>query len=460
MPIVALSRPTSQNPSRTAKFRGAFANHFKVKWLVMAGSKRSPGVSDTLDNWHQYPFFTPPANAGYALFVDVDRPGAVLDIFLRIPTDIAPSWVIETPDGAQAGWFIDPVDLRDTARTHPIRYARAIGQALTTALSGDLLVDPLSPSRVRNPAYERAGTFAAATPPIYHLGQLYEALKVAGLWTQQALTFHNGRPTVQPDKGPIDRGERNNRIFDAARYVAYAGGDYKAEAWAANDRCDTPLKANEVHQIINSISRYMARYGHTRTNGPTTAMPATMRQALSEMGRRGGLRNTPAQQAARAKGPVAAAAARKDRANQHARTAHHYRRRGLSRAQIAAKLGKHPSTVSRYLRRWMPLSQEQVQACITGASGVVHLHPLPHLSPLTALGYSRLTESSAHPLESHRLAATLQVSRPAHGCGTTTSSDVVTSTNRSLSSVGLQPQPGFLYGQQYRKLVHCLRGSL
>lgn len=76
MPIVALSRPTTHTPSRTAKFRGAFANHFNVKWLVMAGSKNSPGVAQTLDKLHQYPFFTPPANVGYALFVDVDRPGA------------------------------------------------------------------------------------------------------------------------------------------------------------------------------------------------------------------------------------------------------------------------------------------------------------------------------------------------------------------------------------------------
>ena len=377
MPIVALLRPATHNPSRTAKFRSTFASHFSVKWLVMAGSKSSPGVSETQDRWHQYPFFTPPANAGYALFVDVDRPGAVLDIFERIPADIAPSWVIETPNGAQAGWFIDPVDLRDTARPHPIRYAKAVGQALTIAIDGDELVDPLSPSRVRNPAYERAGTFAAATPPIYQLGQLHDALKAADLWPQQELTFHNGRPAVRPETGPIAYGERNNRIFDAARYVAYVGGDYKTEAWAANDRCDTPLKANEVQHIINSISRYMTSYGHVRANGPTTAMPVTMRQALAAMGRRGGLRNTPAQQVARAKGPAAAAAARKHRANQHARTAHHLRRKGLSRAQIAAKLGKHPSTVSRYLRRWIPVPTAELLRCVTGASGVTWGPPAP-----------------------------------------------------------------------------------
>ncbi len=384
MPIVALSCPTSQNASRTAKFRGAFASHFSVRWLVCAGAKGSPGVSDTRDRWHQYPFFTPPANAGYALFVDVDRPGAVVDIFSMLPAEIAPSWVVETPNGAQAGWFIDPVDLRDTARPHPIRYARAVGQALLQAVDGDPLVDALSPSRVRNPAYEHADLFATATPPNYQLGDLYAALKAANLWPQHDQVLRNGRPTVQPQIGPIASGERNTAIFDAARYVAYAGGDYKAEAWAANDRCGTPLPANEIRHIINSISRYMARIGHTRPDGATTAVPDTMRQALSAMGRRGGLANTLAQQAARAKGPTAATAARKHRAHHTACQAHHYRRKGLNQAQIAAKLGKHPSTISRYLRRWMPLTPEQIQACITGASGDAGFYPtvrsLPHRS--------------------------------------------------------------------------------
>lgn len=393
MPIVAPSRPTTHKPSPTAKFRGAFANHFTVKRLVMAGAKTSPGVSQTLNKLSQYPFFTPPANAGYALFVDVDRPGAVLDIFSVIPSQIVPSWVIETPKGAQAGWFIDPVDLRATAREHPIRYARAVGKALSQALGGDSLVDPLSPSRVRNPAYEHADLFAAPAPPIYQLGDLYTALKAANLWTHIRLPFTNGKPAVQPRKTVIPVGKRNTGVFDAARFIAYTGGDYKAEAWAANDRCATPLPANEVHQIINSISRYMARFDRTRRDGPTTPMPDTMRQVLSEMGRRGGLRNTLAQQAARAKGPAAAAAARTHRANQHARQAHYYRRKGLTRAQIATKLGKDPSTVSRYLRRWLPLTPHQIQACITGASGVAAYHRTP-LQPLPRHCPSRAQHST------------------------------------------------------------------
>lgn len=369
MPIVALSRPTTHTPSRTAKFRGAFANHFNVKWLVMAGSKNSPGVAQTLDKLHQYPFFTPPANVGYALFVDVDRPGAEVDIFTSVPPEIAPSWVIATPNGAQAGWFIDPVDLRENARPHPIRYAKNVGKALRQAVGGDPLVDPLSPSRVRNPAYEPAGTFATANPKVYHLGELYTALKDAGLWIEESWTFSNGKPVVRPTKGSIPVGNRNQGIFDAARFVAYDGGDYESEAWAANDRCATPLKANEVQHIISSIARYMATKGYVRTSSTSTAMPETMRQTLSEMGRRGGLANTPAQRAARAKGPAAAAAARKRCAYQKAKQAQHLRRKGYNRQQIAAELGRDPSTVSRYLRRWIPVPMREMLACITGASG-------------------------------------------------------------------------------------------
>src|SRR5699024_4714323 len=319
----------------------------------MAGSKNSPGVAQTLDKLHQYPFFTAPANAGYALFVDVDKPGAVLDIYATIPADITPSWVIETPNGAQAGWFIDPVDLRDNARPHPIRYARNIGKALRHVVGGDPLVDPLSPSRVRNPAYEHADTFAPPNPKIYHLGDLYTALTAAGLWTQEPLKFSNGKPLVQPPTGSIPVGNRNKGIFDAARFVAYAGGDYVAEAWAGNDRCVIPLKANEVHHIINSIARYMATKGYVRTNSTSTAMPETMHQTLSEMGRRGGLANTPAQRTARAKGQAPDTADRKHRAKQQAKQAKRLRRQGYSRLEIATKLGRAACTISRYLRRWI-----------------------------------------------------------------------------------------------------------
>src|SRR5699024_5463095 len=131
-------------------------------------------------------------------------------------------------------------------------------------------------------------------------GQLEQALKAADLWTA-APVFNHGTPRIQPPTGILEIGERNQGIFDAARFVAYAGGDYAAEAWAANKRCVEPLGSTEVQAIINSITRFMATAPHTRGTN-TVAMPDVMRQALADMGRKGGKRNTPAQQAARAKG--------------------------------------------------------------------------------------------------------------------------------------------------------------
>src|SRR5699024_5818428 len=97
-----------------------------------------------------------------------------------------------------------------------------------------------------NPAYEGAGTFASATPPVYRLGQLKEALDTAGLWPKNRV-IRQGKARLQSAKRTFKTGERNQGIFDDARFVAYDGGDYVAEAWAANERCVMPLSASEVN---------------------------------------------------------------------------------------------------------------------------------------------------------------------------------------------------------------------
>src|SRR5699024_9954705 len=102
---------------------------------------------------------------------------------------------------------------------------------------------------------------------------------------------------------------------------------------------------------------------------------------------------------------AAAAAARKRRAKQHAKHAQHLRRKGLSRTQIAAKLGKAPSTVSRYLRRWIPIPLREMLACITGASGgappTASTHPAQQ-SHATQLNRTRHSSNdSAHHNKSH-----------------------------------------------------------
>lgn len=337
-----------------AAFHGAFVTHAGVSFFRAAPTKTAPSQRVNPGELSDFQFYTPSKSVGACLVVDVDRPDAVLEIFEAIPAEIHPSWVIETRRGAQAGWLIDPVDLRETAREHPIRYAQAVGHALRAAVSGDEAVDPLTPSRVRNPVYTHAELRAPATPPVYGLRQLHHALADAGLWTHGPRL--NGRTiqhAAQAATAVIGEGNRNQTIFDVARHAAYRGEDYAAVAWETNDAADVPLPAAEVQGIIRSITRYISKVAKTPT-AATVAMPSQMREALSEMGRRGGLANTAAQRAARALGTQASIAARKRRTNQKARMAQKLHARGHTRRHIAGKLGTSLPTLCRWLRRYIP----------------------------------------------------------------------------------------------------------
>ncbi|MBE1525499.1 hypothetical protein H4W27_002673 [Nesterenkonia lutea] len=297
-----------------------------------------------------FEFFTPSRSVGSALVIDIDRPEALLEIFDTIPTEIRPSWIVETRKGAQAGWLIDPVDLRPSARERPVAYARAVGAALRDALAGDEAVDPLTPGRVRNPTYRRAELRAPATPPVYGLKQLHQTLKTADLWPERK-RFTGRSATKEAHRAvaaAMDTGNRNQTVFDVARQVAYAGGDFEAVAWETNDAAPEPLQAAEVRGIIRSIARYMV---NPRGHRSAVAMPSQMRELLAEMGRRGGLANTPAQRAARALGPRASSVVRRARANTKARQAQRMRAKGHSAAAIGRKLAASRATIYRWLRR-------------------------------------------------------------------------------------------------------------
>lgn len=334
-----------------AAFHGAFTAHAGVRFFRAATAKTAPSQRVASGHLHEFEFYTPSKSVGSALVVDVDRPEAVLEIFEAIPAQIHPSWVIETPRGAQAGWLIDPVDLRESAREHPIRYAQAVGHALRVAVDGDEAVDPLRPSRVRNPTYEHAELRAAATPPVYGLRQLHEALSAAELWTQPPALTGRSIATAATARSTtaITKGNRNQTIFDAARHAAYQGKDHAAVAWETNDAAEVPLPAAEVQGIIRSITRYMSRTHRTTT--ATVAMPSQMREVLSEMGRRGGQANTPAQRAARAKSCKAATAARTQATDTSARKAQRMHARGHTRGHICKTLGISAATLCRWLRR-------------------------------------------------------------------------------------------------------------
>lgn len=372
---------------RRASFAAIFRAHVGIGWWRVAPTKTAPPRSVSAGQLDEFEFMTPPGCVGAMLIVDIDRPEAVSEIYETVPAEIHPSWVVETRRGAQAGWLIDPVDLRPTARQHPVDYARAVGQALRTALDADTAVDPLTPSRVRNPVYSGAELRARADPPVYRLGELRSALDQAGLWQQPAQRAGSprrghGLALAQQQTGSISLGSRNVRVFDAARFAGYSGGDIEAAAWAAADRCDTPLPASEVRGIIRSVTRYVTRGCSPR--GAGAGLPDRLRRVLSDRGRRGGARGSVAQRAARALGPVAAAASRRARTDRLAATAQRLRRRGHTLAVVAEKLGTSVATASRWCRRII-LTHEPI--CSTGASGdanTQHHSPRPFRDALHA----------------------------------------------------------------------------
>lgn len=351
---------------RSSAFRAAFSAHLGVAHVRVATAKTVRSQTVSPSDLGDYEFFTPPSCLCPALIVDVDRSFAVLDIFDTIPAAIAPSWIIETPKGAQVGWFIDPVDMREEAREHPKRYARAVGTALRKALGGDDAVDPVSATRVRNPAYKRADTHTSGAPVVYSLKTLHRALEEADLWAPEHMLLSGGS-LLRADTGAISDGERNTRIFNACRFAAYRGADFEAAAWSANDRCTNPLSSSEVSHIIASVDRFMSgsyRRGHSGST--ETEMPESMREVLSEMGRRGGLANTEAQRAARALGNPASVVSRKVYTDTRAREAQKLRTRGLSMRDIAKKIRVSAPTICRYMRRYVehqprvPLVEHQV----------------------------------------------------------------------------------------------------
>lgn len=355
-PTITPAAFLKQDQKPSTAFRAAFRAHLRVSGVRVATAKTVPSVQVSPSDMGAFPFFTPPDCLCAALVVDVDRDGGFAgieaDIFDTIPRDIAPSWIILTTKGAQVGWMIETVDLRESARIKPIGYARAVGGALRTALDGDPAVDPVSAPRVRNPAYEGVYPIASGKPPVYSLGEIHQGLKRAGLWNPPKFSPEGATLTVAT-RGIIASGTRNNGVFDACRFAAYAGRDYDAAAWDANERCEAPLPASEVKGIIRSVGRFMERRRTGYSGSGSMPMPAAMSEFLSELGRRGGLANTPAQRAARALGPAASAAAKKATTDQDAREAQQMRARGATAADICQARSVSKRTVYRWLRRFV-----------------------------------------------------------------------------------------------------------
>lgn len=334
-----------------------------MSWWRTSATKSGLSRPVKSDQLHEDSFLTPPATVCAFLVVDVDRQTAVAELF-DLPSSVRPSWVVETPKGAQAGWLIDPVDLRPAARERPRNFAAAVGYSLRSAVTGDEAVDPVRAPRVRNPACMQADVWAGSNPRVYQLRELHEGLQEAGLWVQKnERTFDKRRVMVDPG-GAIQSGERNVRIFDACRFAAYRSGDYRAAAMEAYERCQTGVTASEVEGIIRSVERYMQQGKGARRSG-RSGVPESVSERLRQFGRRGAAttNSKPDAQQWRATGAARSRATRSERASERAEGIRALANRGASTSAIQQILGLSRSTVTRALRAVSFTRPQVFRAC-------------------------------------------------------------------------------------------------
>lgn len=291
-------------------------------------------------------------NTMCVLVVDIDTNNWVLPFWEIIANNPAlmPSWVIEKCGNGhgQLGWIIERVTTGKNAPHHPITYANAVRYALTKAFGGD---EGYVNSRSWNPTWDgwAAGkgdvTWGIVEPR--SLGVLHDALMQAGLWVTKPRTFRP-KATADRDSAP----GRNCHVFDVARLRT--SGTVKDAAEAANNALDVPLSPTELRGIIRSIERWEAVNGPPwarKAAGNLPGMSDEQRERLRELGRKGGLANTDAQQEARSKGPTAASVIRSAEAVGRAATARALQQQGFTKNEIAKKMNAHPGSVKRWLRQ-------------------------------------------------------------------------------------------------------------
>lgn len=319
----------------------------------VATAKNGAPLYTSIDAAHKYPQWQ--ANdlkTLCVLVVDIDTDNWVLPMWQLIAEypDLMPSWIIEKCSNGhgQLGWIIERVSLGENAPPHPIAYANAVRYALTKAFGGD---ESYVNSRSWNPTWDgwAAGkgdvTWGNINPR--PLGVLHEALTQAGLWVTKPRTFRP-KPVLDRDSAP----GRNCHVFDVARLRS--SGTVAAAAHAANNALDEPLSLTELRGIIRSIERWEAIHGPPwarKTAGNLPGVSNQQRERLRQLGRKGGLADTEAQNDARMKGPAAASAVRSAEAIGRAATARAYKDQGLTNKQIAEKMNAHPGSVKRWLRQ-------------------------------------------------------------------------------------------------------------
>lgn len=327
-----------------------FASHITDTQRIFfcSGTKEQPLSKVLVSELARFEFFQPSTQFCRFLVVDIDHVFAV-NYIEDLPVNIRPHAIVLTTKGVQAFWLIEGLPLTANAHQKPIRFAQDVGEMLRQACNGDSAVDPLTPSKCRNPLFEDAERFFLADCPPYALKSLSAPLR-AFLATRQPLESIQAPETrSRAVWGELSAGQRNETIFQTIRRAAYRREDFEALAYELNSQCQPPLPVAEVAGIVRSVQKFMeTRFtpSEPRT-APGKPVPDAVREFMAEIGRKGGNRKTEAQAEALARGRVAGNAVKSAQAIGRRAQIQALKERGYNNTQIAQKMGISRRTVIR-----------------------------------------------------------------------------------------------------------------
>lgn len=333
----------------TATKKHRFAAHLTdTQRIFLCSDTKSDPLTKTLRaDLEKHEFYQPSRSFCRALVIDIDHIFAANYVF-DLPAEIQPHALVFTSQGVQAFWLIEGVPLTTKAHRAPIEFARDVAELLRQVCQGDSAVNPLTPSKCRNPLFEGADVVFPADCPPYALKALIKPLR-AVLAAQQPLEPTQSRlARPRPVWGDLETGQRNETIFQTIRRAAYRGQDYQALAYELNEQCSPPLALSEVAGIVRSVEKFM-REKYTPKTGSQGREPApdALREFMAEIGRKGGSRKTEAQRAALAKGSRAGNVVKSAQAVGRRAQIQALKEAGYKQREVAQKMGISIETVKR-----------------------------------------------------------------------------------------------------------------
>lgn len=327
-----------------------FASHITDTQRVFfcSRTKQEPLSKVLVSELAQFEFFQPSTRFCRFLVVDIDCIFAEHYIF-DLPEQIRPHAMVFTIKGVQAFWLIEGVPLTVNARSAPIKFAQDVGELLRGACHGDEAVDPLTPSKCRNPLYEGAETIFLVDCPPYALQTLMKPLRafLAAQNASEPIRTRSERSSAV--WGALEAGQRNETIFQTIRRAAYRGEDFETLAYELNSQCQPPLPAAEVAGIVRSVQKFMeTRFTPSETRKSVgEPVPEAVREFMAEIGRKGGRRKTTAQKENLVKARNASSAVRSAQAVGRRAQIQALKEAGYKQREVAEKMNLGIATIKR-----------------------------------------------------------------------------------------------------------------